>query len=222
MGNPVKYTDPTGHCVNKKITEPLLCTVFGGEDIQHSYTGASQQEGNPPCVTGLDCISKGHDAAGATLVPEFSMAGMDPANSVSYLLGNVILNILWSVVGLSFIATDFYFGFSAASDWVSTWTWGDFEEGSFGNIFFTALLGLFFTAAYLIYDAVVWVIGTALFLITGFFSLIWAGMAALGGFLNNLIDLIIGRKSLEEIWTEFTDGVDEVWDDIEDFFNGLF
>jgi RHS repeat-associated protein len=222
MGNPVKYTDPTGHCVNKKITEPLLCTVFGGEDIQHNYTGASQQEGNPPCVTGIDCISKGHDAAGATLVPEFSMAGMDPANSVSYLLGNVILNILWSVVGLSFIVTDFYFGFSAASDWVSTWTWGDFEEGSFGNIFFTALLGLFFTAAYLIYDAVVWVIGTALFLITGFFSLIWAGMAALGGFLNNLIDLIIGRKSLEEIWTEFTDGVDEVWDDIEDFFNGLF
>jgi hypothetical protein len=71
-------------------------------------------------------------------------------------------------------------------------------------------------------EILIWGFGTFLFAINIIITGLVLITVAIGLIFSGIIELIIGRKSLEEIWTEFTDGVDEVWDDIEDFWDTIF
>lgn len=226
MGNPVRYNDPTGHC-----PQDWICALPG-----QNFTGPSRRFDNDnfksPCMTGIDCVSRGHDRAGAFFFNKFGeRPESGPSGTVRFLLGNIVKDALWVVAGpFAIIQTDLFFGVQAGLNWsndlMNKWGWSqEMKNGFAGSIlnFLFMSAGVIVTMAA---DTIMWVIGTVLFAVNITIAALASIAAGLAGFFQGFDDLLSGRKSFEEIWNGFWSDVGQAVDDIGkaigDFFCGLF
>jgi RHS repeat-associated protein len=223
MGNPVRYNDPTGHC-----PEDWVCAFPG-----HNFTGPTRRYDDDnfksPCLTGIDCVSRGHDKAGAMLFNNWGdQVKSQERGSMRVLLSNIVKDVMWIGFGSTAMPTDAYFGAKVGVKWADDFMNKnpDWKNNTIlGGLTYLvlAVVGIVWVAAY---DAAIWVLGTILFA----FNIVTAGLAAValvfGGFFMDLGDLLSGKKTFGQIWNDFWgnvgDTATDMWNGAVDVWCGWF
>ncbi|MES0491141.1 MAG: RHS repeat-associated core domain-containing protein [Leptospirales bacterium] len=227
MGNPVKYSDPTGHCFAAGDTDVGgSCSTVPG----HNYTGPTKRQANSmgTCVSAIDCISRGHDNANAALFPGLNPGkplGQGTGANISMLMNNITADVLWIVGGaLAITPLGFVYDVVAGANWFSENTPQPASGDIVGWIAY-GIAGVLVTAVYAIaafvYDTVIFALGRVLFAINIAFSAVLLAMNVIVGFIDG-----IGKFFTDPLATinAFVDEVDDfftgIGDAIEDFFTG--
>ncbi|MES0491552.1 MAG: FG-GAP-like repeat-containing protein [Leptospirales bacterium] len=220
LGNPVKYVDPTGHS-----------PVGGGAIPLHNYTGPGRNQDSltAQCTTGIDCMSQGHDAAGASLMPMITKElTSNRATSIGVLMNNITADVLWIIGGAYSFITGANFVHNAKFLWNSEFAdkWANGDRDALGWIMLGIATLVFYPillALLMVYEVVVFVIGVALFTLNIILSSVLVAMQMFAGFMQGIFDLFNG-KSLKDLIDNFAREVESVLNDIgravKKFFKG--
>ncbi|MDH4263696.1 MAG: FG-GAP-like repeat-containing protein [Spirochaetia bacterium] len=218
MGNPVRYNDSTGHC-----PEEFVCAL-----PFQNFTGPTRRNDNDnyksPCLTGVDCMSRGHDKSGALMFPVWAPRINDQSNAASLgmLYSNIVKDALWVAGGYLVtqtpigIAADFAIGFTAGVKWMRNQPYGS------NNFFLYMIAGTIFGVTTVIWDTLLWIGGTFLFTIDS----VYAGLAivtlTLRGIAEDIAGLISGNKSVPDILKETGQVFVDIGKAIGDSICGIF